>query len=264
MSALSPQQINLSYQGLLKLADSTTGITQTVQSIQDGLGNDTGLKIGTNRLQGGNTLPWYKAAEGKYYGSGFGIGVAAPGSNQNLLIAGYFYDNGVSSYSAVTVSCTTLHATDTCEVAFYDSQYIEGYGLQPNNKLAELTITGTTTTGIKTMVLASPLTFSGQGPGVIFQVSKYISGGAPTIRFASAVNIGTFVRPSVLFQTGYIFNQAGTVAFEPTQYIGTTSAISFVYNTGTFPTTWSSTESALLTSTSAAVFFPGVILHTIR
>lgn len=264
MSALSPLQINLSYQGLLKLADSTTGITQTVQSIQDGLGNDTGLKIGTNRLQGGNTMPWYKAGVGKYYGSGFGTTAANPSTNQNLLIAGYFYDNGVSSYSAVTVSCTTLHATDTCEVAFYDSQYIEGYGLQPYNKLAQLTITGTTTTGLKTMVLASPLTFSGQGPGLVFQVSKYISGGAPTIRLASAVNGATAFRAFAANHTGFIFNTAGTAAFEPTQYIGTTNASSFVYNTGTFPTTWSSTESALLTTTSGGVLFPGVLLHTIR
>jgi hypothetical protein len=264
MSALSPLQINLSYQGLLKLADSTTGITQTVQSIQDGLGNDTGLKIGTNRLQGGNTMPWYKAGVGKYYGSGFGTTAANPSTNQNLLIAGYFYDNGVSSYSAVTVNCTTLHATDTCEVAFYDSQYIEGYGLQPYNKLAQLTITGTTTTGLKTMVLASPLTFSGQGPGLVFQVSKYISGGAPTIRLAASVYTPGTWRAFAINQTGFIFNTAGTAAFEPTQYIGTTNASSFVYNTGTFPTTWTSTQSALLTSSSASIFYPGVLLHTIR
>lgn len=263
MADLSAQQINLSYPGLLTLETATAGIQSTPQELQDGLGGNTGFQIGTNRLQGGNMMPWYKAAVGKYYGNGFGSTAANPASNGNILIGGYFYDNGVSAYSAVTVNCTTLHASETCEVAFYDSQYIEGYGLQPYNKLAQLTITGTTTTGLKTMVLSSPLTFSGQGPGLVWQVSKY-STTTPTIRFGAAVFSAGNFRAFAINQTGFIFNTAGATAFEPTQYAGITSTTSFMYNTGTFPTTWSSTESALLTTSSSSVLYPGVLLHTIR
>ena len=48
MGTLSGQSISDTYDGLLKLADSTTGITSTYQQIQDGLGNDTNTKISTN------------------------------------------------------------------------------------------------------------------------------------------------------------------------------------------------------------------------
>ena len=50
MSNLSNLQINQSFQGLLKLADSTTGITQSLQSVQDGLGNNTGIKLAQDFL----------------------------------------------------------------------------------------------------------------------------------------------------------------------------------------------------------------------
>ena len=48
MPTLSGQTIQSTYQGLIKLADSTSGITSTPQQIQDGLGNDTGTRIATN------------------------------------------------------------------------------------------------------------------------------------------------------------------------------------------------------------------------
>lgn len=42
MSNLTGQQIQNTYEGLLNLEDSTTGITSNLQAIQDGLGNNTG------------------------------------------------------------------------------------------------------------------------------------------------------------------------------------------------------------------------------
>ena len=50
MSTLTGQQINQTYKGLLKLDDSSTGITQNLQAIQDGLGNNTGLQIKQNQV----------------------------------------------------------------------------------------------------------------------------------------------------------------------------------------------------------------------
>ena len=40
MSTLFGNNISQTYQGLIKLADSTTGVTSTTQSFQDGLGNN--------------------------------------------------------------------------------------------------------------------------------------------------------------------------------------------------------------------------------
>ena len=50
MGTLSGQSISDTYDGLLKLEDSTTGITSTYQQIQDGLGNDTNTKISTQGI----------------------------------------------------------------------------------------------------------------------------------------------------------------------------------------------------------------------
>jgi hypothetical protein len=48
MGTLSGQTIQNTYDGLLKLEDSTNPITSSPQFIQDGLGNNTNMKIGTN------------------------------------------------------------------------------------------------------------------------------------------------------------------------------------------------------------------------
>jgi len=265
MSALSPLQINLSYQGLLKLADSTTGITQTVQSIQDGLGNDTGFKIAENRIQGGNLLPFYKAGVGQYYGNGFGTLAASPGSNQNQLCSTYFYDNGVETYSAITVNCTTLHATETVDISLYNSQYLDGYGYIPYQKImSEITVTGTTSTGVKTMVLPTPFTFSGTGPGVYFVLTRYNAATNPTIRFAAPITTTTNFTQFVTFNTGWVLNTAGTAAFLGTQNIGTTTVQTWVYNTASFPSTFTSTEAATLSSSTSANITAGFLLHTIR
>lgn len=266
MSTLTGSQINQSYQGLIKLADSTTGITSTFQSVQDGLGNDTGLKISTKGLAGANTLNFYKPSLGQYYGNGFGTVAANPSSNGNVILSNWFYDSGVASYSAFTVNCTTLHASETVELAFYNSQYLDGYGYVPYQKvMSEVTITGTTSTGIKTMVLGSPITFSGNGPGFYFAVCRYNGAASPTIRLASGVlALTSFTVEFLRMQSGFVYNTAGTAAFSPTQNVGTSIAATWVYNTASFPTTWTSTELNTLTASSSASMIPGFLLHTVR
>lgn len=266
MSSLSSQQINQSYQGLIKLDNSTTGITSNFQSVQDGLGNDTGLKISTKGLAGANTLNFYKPSLGQYYGNGFGTTATSPGTNGNIILSNWFYDGGVASYSAFTVNCTTLHASETVQLAFYNSRYLDGYGYVPYQKvMSEVTITGTTSTGIKTMVLGSPITFSGNGPGYYFAVCKYNGAASPTIRFAAGmVPVTTFSVDLLRMQSGFVYNTAGTAATLPTQNVGTTIASTWVYNTASFPTTWTSTELNTLTTSSSAIMVPGFLLHTIR
>jgi hypothetical protein len=48
MSTLYGNNISQTYQGLIKLTDSTTGVTSVTQSLQDGLGNNLPIQLSTN------------------------------------------------------------------------------------------------------------------------------------------------------------------------------------------------------------------------
>ena len=50
MGQLNNQYVSSSYQGLLKLTDSTQGLTNTLQTVQSGNGTDSPLQISTNAL----------------------------------------------------------------------------------------------------------------------------------------------------------------------------------------------------------------------
>jgi hypothetical protein len=106
MSNLTGQQIQNTYDGLLNLQDSTNGITSTLQPIQDGLGNNTGARIATNFFTAPNVpnlnmnlIPDYMGC-----GAGAGVGIAQSPNSQNRLQYNIFYDNGVASYSAITIT----------------------------------------------------------------------------------------------------------------------------------------------------------------
>lgn len=267
MSALSPQQINQSYQGLLKLSDSTTGITSTLQAVEDGLGNDTGLNIATNRLEGGNLFNLYRPSTIPQY---FGNGITAvsqnnPGAIGNTLIAGLFYDNGIHSYSAITVNVTNLEASSSIEVAFYNTQYLDTYGYAPYQKLVTEVSIDTTSTGIKTISFPTPLSFSGTGPGVYYVVFKYNSTGSATQRLSGNpnTNVPSAMNWMIISNLGIVFNTAATSAQNAFRVNSTSGLVAVVnYNTASFPTTWTSTE--LNTITSVASSLPGFLLNTIR
>lgn len=50
MSTLFGNNISQTYQGLIKLANSTTGVTATTQSLQDGLGNNIPIQVSTDTV----------------------------------------------------------------------------------------------------------------------------------------------------------------------------------------------------------------------
>ena len=50
MSALTGNNVKDTYQGLLKLANSATGITSNLQYVQDGLGNNTPLQMSQTEI----------------------------------------------------------------------------------------------------------------------------------------------------------------------------------------------------------------------
>ena len=267
MSALSPLQINLSYQGLLKLADSTTGITQTTQALQDGLGNDTGVLIAENRFEGSNLFNVYRPAAAKYYGSGIGTTTTPPAASQNVLISSYFYDNGLYSYSAFTMNCLTLGAGESVDVAFYNAQYNDTYGYIPYQKLSDTINISAASTGFKTGTFSSPLSFSGTGPGFYFIVIKITAASNPVSRFGQmGINASFYFSNGVLmWNNGFVLNNAGTQYITPFNTAATTSTGigNNIYSISSFPTTWAGSDSATLVSTTTAGF-PGFILHTIR
>ena len=50
MGNLTNQYVSQSFQGLIKLADSTTGVTATLQYVQDGLGNNIPMQVSTSSV----------------------------------------------------------------------------------------------------------------------------------------------------------------------------------------------------------------------
>ena len=265
MSNLTGQAIQNTYDGLLNLQDSTTGITNSFQSVQDGLGNDTGLRIKQNGLFGGGIMS-YNALQPQYTGNGY---TAAAGSQyaagtQNTIFATPFYDSGLYSYSAITTYTGQITTTnDTFEYAIYNSQMINPFGLYPYQQIMSGMTASTTTTGAKTFVLPSNLSMSGTGAGLYWVVYKVSNSGAtPTFRPGSAST------PLALSNTYQLIN--GVVLGFAGNYVAAFRAnnggSSFMQFSGltTFNNPYSNTintlQSTTTTQTGNAL---GIILHTI-
>jgi hypothetical protein len=261
MSNLTGQQINQTYDGLLNLQDSTTGITSTFQQIQDGLGNNTGLSIKQNQLQGGGLFSSTYLMP-QYMGSGFQIaaGTQFAAGTQNIIMASPFYDSGVFSYSAMSYYLGTVTSTsDTCEAAIYSAQYINGGGLQPKDVIISgLTIETTGSTGIKTISFPSNISMSGTGAGPYFVVFKISNGGVqPTFRQGIA---GGYQGTASVFY-GHGINAAGTAYAGALKLNGN----NLVYSgTSTFqnpyPSSIATTQSSTATIVGGAF---GILLHVV-
>jgi hypothetical protein len=267
MSTLTNTQISQTYPGLLKLDDSTTGITSSLQAVQDGLGNNTGLKIATNRLEGGNLMNAYRAGVAQYYGTGFQNTGTAPTNSGNILSVSPFYDNGVQGYSAFTINVTTLAAGESIDVAFYNAQYLDGYGYVPYQRVVSAVNVPTTSTGFKTNSFPTTLSFSGTGPGIYFLVTKWNSVGVTPTTRCGVVNSTTNnyvvgLLPSI---AGFVYNSNSSMA--PSFWQGSaaqTNVLLNQYNTATLPATWTATELNTLSASVASNYNPGFLLHTIR
>ena len=185
MSNLTGQAIQNTYYGLLNLQDSTTGITSSLQAIQDGLGNNTGLQISTTQLESLN-IPSFIPLRAQYYGSGFNnlAGTQYSAGIQNTILATPFYDNGNYSYSAISINVGTQTSTsDTLEFAIYTSQMINPNGLYPHAPIISGLTGSVATTGVKTVSFPSNISFSGYGAGVYWLVYEISNGGVqPTFR----------------------------------------------------------------------------------
>ena len=261
MSTLTGQAIKDTYEGLLKLTDSTTGITSTPQQIQDGLGNDTGTKIATNWLTNPMVLGMqdYKA---DYYGLGFAATGNAPVANtQNIIIAQLFYDNGTYDYSAMTYNViTATTSSDVITCGFYNGQYVDGVGFAPYQLIQSgITLTNNST-GVKVTSLPSTLSFSGYGPGYYFWLYKISNAGVtPTTRLGNTSSAVLGVLPPA--KLGYTLTPAGTAASLPIK--GINQPIIAYSGLTNFQTSYSSTDVRTFSST-ATPLPAGFCLNTIK
>lgn len=266
MATLSGQSIQNTYDGLLKLADSTTGITSTYQQIQDGLGNDTNTRISTAGIQSPNLVEMsLNTMKADYYGPGFGVvsGGANVAGIQLKTLYYPFYDTGNFSYSAITYNLASITSTsDVITMAIYSAQIVPNIGIAPKDLIMSgITLTTTAPIGVKTQSLPSTLSFSGDGGGyyiAAFYVSN--SGVTPTARYTSA----NFVTNNQSYATsfGLFLTVAGTATQIGQKYM--TLGIQNVLNVG-FQSTYTSADittnynTSIITQTSW-----GFALNTIR
>ena len=215
MGTLTGQQINNTYDGLLKLADSTTGITSSFQAIEDGLGNNTGSRISTEGITSPNIANFQTNLVPDFMGTGVATTAVAPIANtQNRLLYNIFYDTGVHSYSAITYNLNTLSSTsDVVDFYIYSLQLVPGYGASPKDLIMSgitLESRAPSTTGFKTTILPSTLSFSGTGGGW-YIYAYYVSNGGvtPTVRYNNPTIINVQGKPTETL--GFYLNATGVI-----------------------------------------------------
>lgn len=260
MATLSGQTIQSTYQGLLKLADSTSGITNSFQSIEDGLGNDTGMKIKNNFFtQKNQQLLGNLVAE--YYGTGIATSAAGPvAGNDNVINISPFYDQGLYQYSAITMSVFTGTSTnDTFEAAIYTSDYSPNVGLYPKDVIISGITASTTSTGLKTFVFPNNISLS--ATNINFLVFKYTTTAATrTVRFYSA-SVSPTGAYSQMSMYGFTSNAADT-AYGNSYKFGTNAAAGSFSGLTTFNNPYVASDFTTVNNlTNGNV---GFVLHTVR
>lgn len=250
MANLSGQTIQSTYYGLLNLDVATTGITSSPQAITDGLGNNTGVKIGTNFLSSPNIANIICNNKPDMMGQGFGVTANVPAANtHNRLNYGIFYDTGIYSYSSITYNLQTLSTTsDVLNFYFYTMQLVPGYGIAPKDLIMSgITLTTTGSTGVKTTSLPSNLSFSGTGGG-FYVYAYYISnsGVTQTVRLTTP---SVPVRNQSFTETfGYYMNAANTSALIGNRVLSVSATATYVINT--LPVQSSYSESDIINNLS--------------
>jgi len=258
MPTLSGQTIQSTYQGLLKLANSTTGITNSFQAIEDGLGNNTGMRIKNNFLTQDNQLSIGKV-KNNYFGNGISSGTGnANISNHNTINTVAFWDAGIYSYSAISFTIQSASTTsDVFEAAFYTSE-IGSNGLYPKNVIISgitASTTGTLNT-LRTYVFPNNISFSGS-PGMNFILMKTSS--VSSLRTFNYYN--NFIVPSSShFATayGYAISPAGNTTTVGYSY----SNSGGIYTGLTFNTSY--VESDFSNPVNANGLSFGFIIHTVK
>lgn len=262
---LTGQAIQNTYPGLLNLQTATTGITSTLQAIQDGLGNNTGLRIATNQLESDN-IGSFIPLKSRFYGTGF-VNVAGTqygAGTQNIILATPFYDNGNYDYSAITINTTnTTSTSDTVQAAIYTSQMINPNGLYPYAPIVSGITANTTSLGNTTFVFPSNISMSGYGAGIYWLVYKISNSGVqPTWRPGAGSQIPAVGQVSQI----YGVNLSLTTNTYNGSFRANNAANTLQVFTGT--TTFDNPYSSSLpntqsSSTTVAGNITGFLLHTV-
>lgn len=261
MSNLTGQQINQTYPGLLNLETATTGITSSLQSIQDGLGNNTGMRIAVDSFSHPQVFG-LRSYAADFYGNGWSnTGVAPVATSFNKLICIPIIDQGIYSYSGISYWVVTSTTTsDVVTLAFYDTQYVSGYGVAPRNLIQSGITLTTNSTGLKNDNLATALSFSGTGPGLYWMVLNIANAGvAPTIRFG---------QQQLLYSAGMqaLFGGVASASNTNTNQMtrnGNAFNLPLVLNTPNFQSSFSSTDIVNFWTTTAGATY-GIGLRTIK
>lgn len=258
MATLSGQTIQSTYKGLLKLADSSNGITSSYQQIQDGLGNDTGILLKNDYIfdNAHITKTNFKPLS---LGSGWVNGLTVLNTFQNVLGALAFYDNGQYSYSSITLNVRSATTTsDVVTFAFYDIQ-MTSRGIMPRNLLMSGITIPVNSTGIITVTLPSALSFSAS-PGLNYLMFKVSNSGVnPTARFMQAIT----AFPTVLQQSYGFTKSTNNDSFTlPTNPLA--GSVLFLRFTGLSNFQTSFTEAELISAQGSSGGSPiGFLLNTI-
>ena len=215
MANLSGQTIQSTYPGLLNLNTATTGITSTPQAITDGLGNNTGARIGTNFFEAPNLINFNRTLRPDYMGSGLQASTAAnPAGLQNRLFYNLFYDTGYNSFSAVTYNLQTLSTTsDAVTFYVYTLQTVPLIGYAPKDLVFSASgLITTGTTGFKTTTFASNFSLSGTGGGYyVYGFSISNASVTPTVRFGNRTPIALGLS-TTLDSLGFFLPSGGTAS----------------------------------------------------
>ena len=197
MASLSGNTIQDTYDGLLKLEDSSSGITSTFQNITDGLGNETGVKIKENFFQTSNMFA-QELYKYQYYGTGWGTSnftasiplYSSPSPTPRKAFI-YYPDLGQNSYSGMSYYLNTATIQDEVfRLRFYNAQFIPSIGLLPYQALSEIIELNTTgSTGIYTHTFTNPLSLS---PGFNFIVFEGYNAGSPGSATTTRYRTGAF------------------------------------------------------------------------
>lgn len=221
MSSLTNTQINNTYPSLLKLSNSTTGITNTLQSVEDGLGGDTGLIIKQDYIGGSSLVPFTKKDTTQMaYGLGvINTGTAFPAGSHNFIYGQAFYDRGDITYSAITVGIGQITTTsDVVTFGIYSSQQT-AQGIMPKDLLHSsfITLSGSevTTLGLLKKTLPSNITLEEGGCYYILFVVTNPTLVTPTVRMAAPTSgMAGFHANLLNVMNGYM------LAIPNTMYVG--------------------------------------------
>jgi len=263
MSTLSGNSIQSTYQGLLKLNDSTSGITNTPQNITDGLGNPTGLKLSTNYLQSQSQTNFQPLGR-----SNGGDGIRTSGAGGLVIIVDklfgrFFQVQAGETYTGITFSVGTVTTgDDSVDFAIYTIGRSDTYGIAPKDLIMSgfsLSNSDLLSIGLKTIALPSPLTFTDSG---IYCLTALIqSSGTPTFRMRdSNINQPANLSYDLSLMYGYVLDFNGNCFSNP--FRGSSTPTNCVEYTTTGPFL-SSYDVETLGSTATGVFSPsfGFVLN---